>query len=209
MQKILTDRMAATANDDFVIFLLGMRINKLWQIHKWLPVSSAMPKMLSELYANPEHGLLSHESWFGRTSIIIQYWKSFEHLENYAKNKNGAHLPAWADFNKRIASSGAVGIWHETYAAKKGSYENIYHNMPRFGLARAGKHLAVTNESLSARLRMKNQAKLILDEKEFVMKHKTISILHLGKLFFLIQLCIRPEVDSLATTHAHFIWIYA
>jgi hypothetical protein len=31
-----------------------------------------------------------------------------------------------------------VGIWHETYAASPGSYENVYVNMPPFGLGKAG-----------------------------------------------------------------------
>ena len=73
MSKIFKERMTADIEGEFVVFLIGMRINKPWKIHKWLPVSMAMPKMLNELYKSPEMGLLSHESWFGRTTIMIQY----------------------------------------------------------------------------------------------------------------------------------------
>ena len=137
MAQINKERMTAKTNEEFVVFLIGMRINKLWKIHKWLPVSLAMPKMINELYKNPDIGLISHEQWFGRTTIMVQYWKSFEHLEAYAKSKTGKHLPAWAEFNKNIGSNGDVGIWHETYLSKPGAFESVYNNMPAFGLAKA------------------------------------------------------------------------
>ena len=150
MPGIICNRMTSKMDDEFVVFLIGMRINKLWKIHKWLPVSLAMPRMLKELYANPELGFISQESWFGRTTIMVQYWKSFEHLENYAKNKNSEHLPAWAEFNKKVSSNGDVGIWHETYLAKPGSYECVYNNMPPFGLGKAGELIPATGKMNTA-----------------------------------------------------------
>ena len=82
MVEIIKERMTAEVKGDFVVFLIGMRINNLWKIHKWLPVAMAMPKMVNELYKNPDMGFISHEQWVGRTTIMVQYWKSFEHLEN-------------------------------------------------------------------------------------------------------------------------------
>ncbi len=137
MAQIIKERMTAETNEEFVVFLVGMRINKLWKIHKWLPVFLAMPKMINELYKNPDIGFISHEQWFGRTTIMVQYWKSFKHLEAYAKNKTCHHRPVWAEFNKNIASSADVGIWHETYLSKPATFESVYHNMPTFGLAKA------------------------------------------------------------------------
>jgi len=156
MSEIFKERMTADFDGEFVVFLIGMRINKPWKVHKWLPISMAMPKMINELYKTPEMGLISHESWFGRTSIMIQYWKSFEHLDQYAKSKDSAHLPAWRDFNLNVGSNGDVGIWHETYLSKKGNYEAVYNNMPRFGLAKVGKHVSATGKFSSADGRMKN-----------------------------------------------------
>lgn len=155
MSEIYKQRMTASQDEDFVVFIIGMRINKYWKIHKWLPVSLAMPKMLKELYANPELGLLSHEQWFAPTPVLIQYWKSFDHLTNYAKNNTSHHLPAWKDFNRKIASNGDIGIWHETYQVKKDNYECIYNNMPLFGLAKAGQHLPATGNRESAVKRMR------------------------------------------------------
>ena len=131
---IVKQRMTATPDGDFVVFMLGMRFNQPWKVHKWLPVMLAMGRMLKELYAKPELGFVHHEGWFGRTVLIVQYWRSMDQLLAYAKARDAAHLPAWRDFNRRVGRDGSVGIWHETYAATPGSYESIYVNMPPFGL---------------------------------------------------------------------------
>ncbi len=94
--------------------------------------------MIAELQAHPELGLLHHERWNGRISVLVQYWRSFHHLHAYARNSDNEHLSAWADFNKTIGSNGDVGIWHETYLVRAGEHESIYNNMPEFGLAKAG-----------------------------------------------------------------------
>ncbi|EYC51835.1 hypothetical protein AZ34_12695 [Hylemonella gracilis str. Niagara R] len=132
------ERLTATLEGDFVVFLIGMRINKPWLIHKWFPVAQAMPRMLKELGQQPDLGLLHAEMWFSRTIILVQYWRSMEQLLAYAKNKDAVHLPAWRAFNKAIGTDGSVGIWHETYRASAGNYENVYVNMPPFGLGKAG-----------------------------------------------------------------------
>ena len=132
------NRLTADLPGDFVVFLIGMRINKPLHVHKWWPVAAAMPRMLTELYRQPELGFIHAESWFSRTIILVQYWRSMEQLLAYAKNKNAQHLPAWRDFNQSIGADGSVGIWHETYAASPGSHESVYVNMPPFGLGKAG-----------------------------------------------------------------------
>jgi len=38
MSKVINERMHARLEGDFVVFLIGMRFNQLWKIHKWLPV---------------------------------------------------------------------------------------------------------------------------------------------------------------------------
>ena len=130
--------MTAKMDKPFVVFLIGMRVNKFWKFHKWIPVAAAMPRMIKELMINKDMGLIHAETWFGRTTIMVQYWESFEKLEAYARNKDAQHFPAWQDFNRRIKSNGDVGIWHETYLIPKGNCESVYNNMPRFGLGKAG-----------------------------------------------------------------------
>lgn len=154
MVKIYKEKMTADVDEEFVVFLIGIRINKLWKIHKWLPVIMAMQAMLKELRQNPELGFINCESWLGRTSIMVQYWKSFEHLEKYATSRDSKHVPAWLKFNNKIRCSGDVGIWHETYLLKKGSYECVYTNMPRFGLGKVGNLIPAIDKNHTARGRM-------------------------------------------------------
>lgn len=101
---------------DVVVFLIGMRINAIWKVHKWIPPFLAMPRMLSELRKHPDKGLLgARMSMGGRTVTVVQYWRSFDLLEAFAKNPNDPHLPAWRAFNRNVGDSGDVGIYHETY----------------------------------------------------------------------------------------------
>ena len=142
-------RMAAEIEGDFVVFLIGMRINKPWKLHKWLPVFLAMPKMIKELEAHPESGFLGHS---GLGKVIVQYWRSFEHLDAYARSRDAAHLPAWVAFNRRTAGSSDVGVWHETYLVRAGDYEAVYHAMPPKGLGKAGRLVpAVGGRATAAR----------------------------------------------------------
>ena len=154
------ERLTAKLEGDFVVFLIGMRINQPLKLHKWLPVAAAMPRMLKELQQQPERGLLHAELWFSRTILVLQYWRSMEQLLAYAKDKEAEHLPAWRAFNKAIGTDGSVGIWHETYAVSPGTYENIYVNMPSFGLGGAGvlQSVAQANRSAAARLRATKSA---------------------------------------------------
>jgi hypothetical protein len=139
MAQVIDKRVTAEIEGDFVVFLIGMRINKLWKVWKWLPVFFAMPRMLRELEDRPGSGFLGAGQYMGspRRPMLVQYWRSFEQLEAYARNRDSAHWPAWVAFNKRIGSNGDVGIWHETYLIPAGSYECVYNNMPSIGLGEA------------------------------------------------------------------------
>lgn len=156
MTAIRAERLCAELEGEFVVFLIGMRVNKWWKIGSWLPVAIAMPKMLIELSMKPELGLLHYRNHFGFPNIwVVQYWRSFELLEAYAKAADAAHLPAWQAFNKAVGSNGDVGIWHETYVIKPGSYENIYNNMPTWGLGAAGTLVEAKGARKAARERLK------------------------------------------------------
>ena len=152
MATVFPQRMTAEIDGDFVVFLIGMRINRPWKVHKWLPVFLAMPRMLKELAAHPESGCLATQNGLG---VIVQYWRSFDHLEAYARAHDHEHWPAWTNFNRKIRiSSGDVGIWHETYVVRAGEYEAVYGAMPRAGLAQAGRHVPTAGQRETARERM-------------------------------------------------------
>ncbi|MFT5209775.1 MAG: hypothetical protein ACI9CE_001498 [Flavobacterium sp.] len=155
MTDIIQQRMTAHSEEEFAVFLIGMRINKPWKVHKWLPVTIAMGRMIKELSQTKDSDLLHLESWGGRTSIMVQYWRSFEALEEYAKDSNQAHLPAWANFNKLMKNNSDVGIWHETYTISPGSFECVYNNMPEFGLAKATSIVPASGSRKDARGRLR------------------------------------------------------
>jgi hypothetical protein len=149
-------KMMAELDGDFVVFVIGMRINKLWKVHKWLPIFRAMPRMLKELQEHSELGFLGYIMSPG---VIVQYWRSFEHLEAYARSRDHLHLPAWAAFHKRVSyADDDVGIWHETYLVQAGAYEAIYIGMPAFGLGKAGRLVPINGSRDSARGRLRQQA---------------------------------------------------
>jgi hypothetical protein len=155
MAKVIPRRVTARMDGDFVVFLIGMRVNKFWKVHKWLPVLLAMPRMLKELAKRPEAGYLGG---INSPGVIVQYWRSFDHLEAYARDRNLEHWPAWVSFNKRVrAGSGDVGIWHETYKIRAGEYECVYSGMPPYGLAKASQMTDAVGHAESARGRMSPQ----------------------------------------------------
>ena len=152
MPAIIPERMAAEIEGDFVVFVIGMRINKPWKLHKWIPTFRAMPRMLKELERQPESGYLGSISG---GLLLVQYWRSFEHLEAYARSHDRLHWPAWVAFNRRMRESrGDVGIWHETYLVKAGQYEAIYSGMPPWGLGRVSKLIPAAGRKESARGRV-------------------------------------------------------
>ncbi len=155
MAQIFPGRFTADTDEPFVVFLIGMRINKPWAIHKWLPTSLAMGPMLQSLYKNPESGFLGGEAIFYRGGVgLIQYWRSAEDLTRFAQSPQEPHLRAWKRFNRAIGKDGSVGVWHETYKVAAGQYEVIYANMPRFGLGRVMPHVPVGKRGESARDRL-------------------------------------------------------
>jgi Domain of unknown function (DUF4188) len=155
MAEVRAERCTGEIDGDFVVFLIGARINKFWKVHKWLPVMTAMPRMLAELGRAPELGLLHARLHFGFPNVmVVQYWRSFEHLHRYATDRSLAHLPAWKAFNQAIASNGDVGIWHETYLVRAGAHESVYNNMPPFGLGLAGRLVPAQGRKTSAKGRL-------------------------------------------------------
>lgn len=129
-------------DEDFVVFLIGMRINKYRRVGEWLPVFVGTARMLRELEADPDSGLLGHRFVPGlRNFMVIQYWRSAKELQEYAFDRDRLHFPAWGRFNRTSGESGAVGIWHETYLVSADRYETIYNHMPPFGLGTVGEHV--------------------------------------------------------------------
>lgn len=157
MAEIRRGRFSAEIDGDFVVFLIGARLNKpLQALRSFRDLGGrqrGMVAMLKELMEHPEKGLLGCRMGF---PTIVQYWRSFDHLEAFARDVNDLHRPAWLDFYRRDPQ-GRSGIWHEAYLVRAGEYEAIYNDVPVSGLAAAGRAVPLTRES-SARLRLQRRS---------------------------------------------------
>ena len=149
---VFAGRHTASVDGDFVVFLIGMRINRPLRVRQWVPVFLAMRPMVQELEERPELGMLAaHLGLFYGGPAVVQFWRTFEHLEAYARDPERLHLPAWKRFNRTVRDNGAVGIWHETFKVRDGEYEAIYGNMPRVGLGGFGEHRPLGSTVTAAR----------------------------------------------------------
>jgi hypothetical protein len=146
MAQVAGRRMTAEIDGDFVVFLIGARFNKLRMLRSFIDLGGrrGMKHMLDYLVAHPEKGLLAYEMGI---PTIVQYWRSFEHLEAFAKDTDDPHLDVWRRYWRRVGKTSRTGIWHETFLVKAGQYEAVYGNMPARGLGKAGRLVPVGSSS--------------------------------------------------------------
>jgi fumigallin biosynthesis monooxygenase-like protein len=152
MAEVAGRRMTAELEGDFVVFLIGARLSKLQLARSFVDLGGrrGMTHMLDYLVARPEKGLLAYQMGI---PTIVQYWRSFEQLEAFAKDKDDPHLEVWRRYWRRVGRTARTGIWHETFLVKAGQYEAVYGNVPPRGLGKAGR-LVPVSESSSARGRL-------------------------------------------------------
>ena len=144
--------MTVEVEGDFVVFLIGARFDKLHLARSLMDLGGrrGMRHVLDYLAARPEKGLLAYEMGL---PTIVQYWRSFAHLEAFANEKDDPHLEVWRNYWRRVGRTDRTGIWHETYLVKAGNYEAVYGNMPVHGLGKAG-NLIPLSEATGARARL-------------------------------------------------------
>ncbi|GAB5592700.1 hypothetical protein Unana1_07600 [Umbelopsis nana] len=138
-------RVAPVIEGDFCVFLIGLRMNNFAtaQQAKWM--GDAMQEMLSELQNSPDLGCLNADTYVtlnplaGSTFFVVQYWRSYDKLVEYARGKDLKHYPAWMRVVKEGKQNGAIaGIWHEAFKVREGEYEGVYINTPPMGLGKVG-----------------------------------------------------------------------
>jgi hypothetical protein len=71
MSAVFPGRYTVHTEEPFVVFLIGMSINKPLAVRKWLPVLSAMPTMIAELYAHPERGMLANRTYISWPALLL------------------------------------------------------------------------------------------------------------------------------------------
>ncbi len=84
MPRVQSGRFTADVEGDVTVFLIGMRLNKPWLVHRWLAGVRGHARMLAHLGQHPEVGMLGQQTWIGRTTLMLSYWRSPEHLQRFA-----------------------------------------------------------------------------------------------------------------------------
>ncbi len=155
MTRVHAGRYSARIDGPFVVFAIGMRLNRLWALHRWPKPAWNTWRMVRYLAHHPPTGYLSGQLFFYWRGVgMLQYWRDFEALESFARDKNHPHLAAWQHLVRQTTHDATFGYWHETYQVDPDHYECIYGSMPRFGLASAAKHVAIAPATESARDRL-------------------------------------------------------
>ena len=107
MAQVFRGRYTARIDEPLVVFLIGMRINQLWAVHKWMPVAAAMPPIEVGSGRIPPRVCLAWKTgnWMRwREAMNVQHWRSFE----------DANLP-------RLGPAAAIGN-RETARLRLGGY---------------------------------------------------------------------------------------
>ena len=158
MAEIRQGRWTAHVEGDFVVFLIGAHLSARHPVQSFQDLGGrrGMRHMLDYLMEHPEKGLLGYQSNLPSLTTV-QYWRSFEHLERFAKDETDPHLAPWRVYWKRLGRSDRTGIWHETYLVRAGEYEAIYGNMPPYGLAKATELIPLAADA-TARRRLRKAA---------------------------------------------------
>jgi Domain of unknown function (DUF4188) len=64
MSKVFPGRYTAEIDEPFIVFLIGMRVNRIFAVRKWLRTARAMNKMRAPCRHIPRRA-----SWAGRRSV--------------------------------------------------------------------------------------------------------------------------------------------
>ena len=153
MSKTINQRINVSLEDDFVVFLIGIRINHLWKSQNWIPAALAMPTMINELSYILESGFLGYQLIGAFPPVIVQYWKSLEQYEAYTKNRDESHYPVLNDFIQKMRKNSDVAVWHETYKVKDGKFESIFNNISAYGHGKVSKLVPASTFKENAGLR--------------------------------------------------------
>jgi Domain of unknown function (DUF4188) len=106
MSKVFPGRYTAEIDEPFIVFLIGMRVNRIFAVRKWLRTAREMNKMLRALQTHPEKGFLGGQAIRYRRGLsLIQYWRSFGDLERFARHPSEPHLEAWRRYNQTIGAT--------------------------------------------------------------------------------------------------------
>ncbi|WP_231855435.1 DUF4188 domain-containing protein [Tsukamurella pseudospumae] len=147
---------------DVIVFLIGMQPRPTWNLGQAVFLTRSMFGMQRELKRDRRRGgaigfLGGYNAFTTTGPMAVQYWRSFEDLERYARSTDFRHRPAWLKFYAMTHQDGRsrAGIWHETYRVPAGGHESIYGDLAKpVGLGAAVGVQPVGRRGTSARERI-------------------------------------------------------
>lgn len=157
---VLRGRYAPEIEGDFCVFHIGLILNGHIPSKEMKDIRDAFVAMHKELEADPEkYGFLGSTTYVAANirvdgPISLQYWRSQQQLNAYARDHMSKHFPNMLWTSKTMKSSPHIGIWHESFNVRAGEYEGIYVNCPQILLGKAGGVVPATGGRRTARGRL-------------------------------------------------------
>jgi hypothetical protein len=153
----MTSRKTSKIEEPIALFLVGVQCRSLKSFWKLPFISRKMSKLQNELNMNKDSGLLWGENFISFkpfTTLYLSYWKSIEHINNFANNSKFSHKETWIQYMRKYYKDKNIGIWHETYEIDPNKAENIYVGMSLFGLGAVGQlsEISHSTENFNKRL---------------------------------------------------------
>jgi len=153
-------RWAGRIEGDFCVFHIGIILNGHIPSNELKQIGEAFINMHKELEADPEkwgfYGSTNYTSSNIRVDLglTVQYWRSQDHLNAYARQHMAKHFPAMIWSSKMMKLSDHIGFWHESFKVHAGEYEAIYINCPQILLGKAGTLVKAQGSLRTARGRL-------------------------------------------------------
>ena len=114
----------------------AMPTSAIWRnVRRTWRLFGAMSRMIRELTRDPAAGYLGGESWLGNPTVMVQYWRSFEDLERYARAEDREHRPAWAAFNRMLHDAAKSGSGTRPIGSGLATSRRCTTTCPRLGSA--------------------------------------------------------------------------
>ncbi|MEM9464898.1 MAG: DUF4188 domain-containing protein [Actinomycetota bacterium] len=153
--SIIAGRHRADLDAEVVVFPIGMKINRLWAIHRWARPTVNTVRMWWHVQRNHPDGYLGGYLFvYARGVGMMQYWRDFDALEAFSRDDTRPHVAAWRQLLAQTRDDQTFGYWHETYVAGPATSETIYGSMPPFGLSEAVGATPIAGRSETARGRL-------------------------------------------------------
>ena len=150
-------RHQADLHTEVIAFPIGMKINRIWAIHRWLRPTIDTVRMWRHVQtARPDGYLSGYLFVYSRGVGMMQYWRDFDSLEAFAGDTTKPHLSAWRNLVAQTRNDQTFGYWHETYLINPATSETIYGSMAPFGLSAAVGHAPIGKKTEAARARLAN-----------------------------------------------------